>query len=135
MNFQLDDVTDFSGYITDQAIYSPESTFLFPTPEYGVTLQLDTPEYEAELLDLFLLNRDPHKDMVHKWRAAEGIRFTSVIKPRAPKGLEVGSRCNLRAKPTIRGERDQVCALTLVIFNGDMHEPEIDWSEGNFIDI
>ena len=73
----------------------------------------------------------PDRPKNYLFRGAQGIKFTSVIKPRVPQGIEACTHTPVvvRAKPTINGEFVSNCALTLVtVFKQpEAIEPDCDF--------
>ena len=128
MYYQLNQVYSFEGYVIDCSLQEPESSFLHPTPEY--TIEIDQPHtqyLEEELIELFEQVACPHRPKNYLFRGAQGVKFTSVIKPRVPKGIEPGTLVVVRAKPTTNGEFVSNCALTLVTVFKQPEEEKIDF--------
>ena len=130
MYYELNQVYSFEGYVIDCSLQEPESSFLHPTPEY--TIEIDQPHtqyLEEELIELFEQVACPHRPKNYLFRGAQGVKFTSVIKPRVPKGIEPGTLVVVRAKPTTNGEFVSNCALTLVtVFKRpEATEPDYDF--------
>ena len=69
----------------------------------------------------------PHRPKNYLFRSAQGVKFTSVIKPRVPKGIEPGTLVVVRATPTTNGEFVTNCALTLVTVFKQPEEEKIDF--------
>ena len=69
----------------------------------------------------------PHRPKNYLFRGAQGIKFTSVIKPRVPKGIESGTLVVVRAKPSTNGEFVSNCALTLATVFKQPEEEKIDF--------
>jgi hypothetical protein len=133
--YQLDEVYSFEGYVIDSWLQEPESSFLSPTPEYTIEIQPDNPCTEQEVLDLFESSASPHTKKTYPFRGAQGIKFTSVVKPRVPKGIMPGTHVVVRAKPTTNGVGVTSCALTLVTVLKTTEAEETDWSSAKYIDI
>ena len=130
MYYELNQVYSFEGYVIDCSLEVPESSFLHPTPEY--TIEIDQPHtqyLEEELIELFEQVACPHRPKNYLFRGAQGVKFTSLIKPRVPKGIEPGTLVVVRAKPTTNGEFVSNCALTLVtVFKlPEAIEPDCDF--------
>ena len=128
MYYELNQVYSFEGYVIDCSLQEPESSFLHPTPEY--TIEIDQPHtqyLEEELIELFEQVACPHRPKNYLFRGAQGVKFTSVIKPRVPKGIEPGTLVVVRAKPTTNGEFVSNCALTLVTVFKQPEEEMIDF--------
>ena len=130
MYYELNQVYPFEGYVIDCSLEVPESSFLHPAPEY--TIEIDQPHtqyLEEELIELFEQLACPHRPKNYLFRGAQGVKFTSAIKPRVPKGIEPGTLVVVRAKPTSNGEFVSNCALTLVtVFKQpEATEPDCDF--------
>ena len=127
--YELNQVYSFEGYVIDCSLQEPESSFISPTREYTIEIEQDNPYLEEELIEFFEEVACPHREKNYPFRGAEGVKFTSVIKPRVPKGIEPGTLVVVRAKPTTNGEAVTSCALTLVtVFTTpDLIEPDFDF--------
>jgi len=130
--FSIETVSSFTGRILEEALYVPQTSLIHPTPQYSVVLELDEPWLQDEIELLFEQETYGHQEIVHKWKAADGIRFTSIVKPRCPSDLGLYEACCVRARPSISGEADQVCALTLVAVQNVVEELMIDWLPPQF---
>ena len=129
MYYELNQVYSFEGYVIDCSLQEPESTFLHPTPEYTIEIEQRNPYLEEELIEFFEQVACPHRPKNYLFRGAKGIKFTSVIKPRVPKGIEPYTHTPVvvRAKPTTNGEFVSNCALTLVTVFKQPEAIEPDW--------
>ena len=128
-NYQINEVYSFEGYVIDSHLSDPEASFLSPTPEYTIEIQSVDPCIEQELIDLFEAEANPHMDKTYAFRGSKGLRFTSVVKPRTPQGIQPGSAVTVRAKPTIAGGSVSNCALTLVLVMDAPEQIEPNWDE------
>ena len=135
MYYELNPVYSFEGYVIDCSLQEPESSFLHPTLEYTIEIEQQNPCLEEELIHFFDEVACPHRPTNNLFRGAQGVKFTSVIKPRVPKGIERWTPVVVRAKPTTNGEAVANCALTLVTVFKQPEEEKIDLSSGNYIDI
>ena len=127
MYYELNQVYSFEGDVIDCSLQEPESSFFRPTPEYTIEIEQRNPYLEEELIEFFEEVACPHRPKNYLFRGAQGIRFTCVIKPRVPKGIERFTPVVVRAKPTINGEFVSNCALTLVTVFKQPEEEKIDF--------
>ena len=129
MYYELNQVYSFEGYVIDCSLEVPESSSLHPTPEYTIEIEQDNPYLEHELIEFFEGVSCPDQSKNYLFRGAQGIKCTSVIKPRVPKGIEPGTLVVVRAKPSTNGEFVSNCALTLVtVFKQpEATEPDCDF--------
>ena len=67
----------------------------------------------------------PHRPKNYLFRGAQGVKFTSVIKPRVPKGIEPGTLVVVRAKPTTNGEFVTTAPTLVTVFK--QPEEKIDF--------
>ena len=129
MYYELNQVYSFEGDVIDCSLEVPESSFLQPTPEYTIEIDQSNPCLEEELIEFFEQVACPDRPKNYLFRGAQGIKFTSVIKPRVPQGIEACTHTPVvvRAKPTINGEFVSNCALTLVTVFKQPEEEKLDF--------